>query len=136
MTDQELKDKVVSILNEQAMKDARVRGAWTNAEPSLEIVERCSVTRFDVEVEARTREYRLSDGTATKKSACWASSMPWSINAWEYLNDDWSDDSWREAGDFWEECPVCHNKPGATCTHCNGRGYDECFRCKGRGVID
>ena len=66
MTDQELKDKVISILNEQAVKDARVRGAWTNAEPSLEIVERCSVTRFDVEVEARTREYRLSDGTATK----------------------------------------------------------------------
>lgn len=136
MTEKELREKVLSILDECAVRDARVRGAWTNAAESLKIVGRCSVTRLEAEVEARTREYRLSDGTAAKKSSCGASSMPWSINAWNYLNDDWSDDSWREAGDFWEECPTCHNEPGATCTHCNGRGYDECFRCKGRGFVD
>jgi hypothetical protein len=136
MTDQELKDKVVSILNEQAVKDARVRGAWTNAEPSLEIVEQSAITRMRVSVEVRQRRDFWSKKTAATYSSAYKS-LPWGeVDLWDYLNDDWLDDSYHKAATFWEECTSCHNHPAEKCESCHGTGRLTCTHCDGRGEVE
>jgi hypothetical protein len=139
MLSEELKKRVVEILNSQAQKDAIVANLWSGSVSSIESVEQKVLRLLSLNAEYRKRRYRKDRKPASKP---WTvKTEPWGgIDEWNYFGDWLSKedglDTWKDADEFWEACSECDNRREVECTECGGSGRKTCPRCDGEGRIE
>lgn len=135
MTDQELKDKVVSILNEQVRRDPSFAFVWSGDVASIRSLSRGIVRSMEVSAEFRTREKRETTRHASRPDG--VVERPLWPNDWtDYAKDRWIGDSWQEVALYWDECHFCDGRGRVQCSDCQGDGWVCCSRCSGSGHVE
>ena len=122
----EILNKVVEILDKQSLNDIQVRNTWTGDAHSIKSANVKKIRMMRVSGDFRLRSMTTKKMASNKPYS--AKSEPKSIDLWAYYPewlrvDGWSGSSeWKEADEFWEECPICKGEGRATCSVCGGHG--------------
>lgn len=138
MSDIELKERILAIMDMQSKKDGRLRTAWTGNVESIWSVEIKPIRLMTLSAEYRRRESRR--GKRCPAHEPWSpKAEPRSIDKWAYF-PDWlighDLNQWKDADEFWEKCLDCDGSGDIECVWCDGSGEKRCNHCAGTGMTD
>jgi hypothetical protein len=126
LTNDELLNKVVEILDKKSLNDIQIRNAWTSDANSIKSTKLRTIRMMRVSGDIRLRVMRTAKIASEKQSS--GKAKPENVALWGYSPewlrvDGWTGSSgWREVDEYWEECTICEGEGRKICPACCGRG--------------